>query len=350
MAIPETVEYPRIHLALDNCFASKRWTQPDEWMQIARDVGIFCVEASADTGCDPLYMGTEYLTDWVEDVRKNTQRHSVRVVNLYSGHGTYATLGLGHPDERIRRRMADLWLKPLIDIAQKLGAGVGFFCHAFPAITLKDAGLYRKAEVQLEEVLAEVARYAADRELPTCCVEQMYTPHQPPWTIRGARDLLSAVFRRAKAPFYLTIDTGHQLGQSRFLRSLDGDETARNAHLYADETDCSTYNWLLQLGRYSPIVHLQQTVGERSSHLAFTDENNRIGNINALRVIESLKKSFETEWADGMPPNVQDMYLTLEVFAGTEEREQEILDKIAASVHYWREFIPEDGKRLNELV
>lgn len=39
---------PRIHLAVDNCFASKRWTKPAEWMQIAYDAGITCIEASAD--------------------------------------------------------------------------------------------------------------------------------------------------------------------------------------------------------------------------------------------------------------------------------------------------------------
>jgi len=33
------MEYPRIYLAIDNCFASKRWTTPAEWMDIAKEAG-----------------------------------------------------------------------------------------------------------------------------------------------------------------------------------------------------------------------------------------------------------------------------------------------------------------------
>ncbi|MBL8120181.1 MAG: hypothetical protein JNJ78_21800, partial [Anaerolineae bacterium] len=94
--------FPRIYLALDNCFASKRWTQPHEWMQIAREAGVFAIEASADNECDPLYNTPETLNDWLKAVESATEQSGVRVVNLYSGHGTYATLGLAHHDVRVR--------------------------------------------------------------------------------------------------------------------------------------------------------------------------------------------------------------------------------------------------------
>ena len=50
--------YPRIYLAIDNCFASKRWSTPADWMKVISDAGIYYVEASADNECDPLYSGT----------------------------------------------------------------------------------------------------------------------------------------------------------------------------------------------------------------------------------------------------------------------------------------------------
>ena len=71
---------PRIFLAIDNCFAYKRWT------------------ASA--------------------------RYGPRVVNIYSGHGTYSTLGLGHPDQRVRDVMHRKWMEPMMDAAADLGAGL----------------------------------------------------------------------------------------------------------------------------------------------------------------------------------------------------------------------------------
>ena len=45
---------PKIYLAIDNCFGSKRWTEPREWMDTIKSLGVYYVEASADTECDPL--------------------------------------------------------------------------------------------------------------------------------------------------------------------------------------------------------------------------------------------------------------------------------------------------------
>lgn len=87
---------PKIYLGVDNCFASKRWTRPADWMDVIRDLGLFYVEASADTECDPLYMGGAYIAEWIRDVRKQQDRTGILVKNLYSGHGTYATLGMAH--------------------------------------------------------------------------------------------------------------------------------------------------------------------------------------------------------------------------------------------------------------
>src|SRR5689334_14776051 len=94
--------YPRLHLALDNCFASKRWTEPAEWMTIAAEADVYCIEASADNECDPLYSTPDSLRDWINNIHATSHKTGVKVVNLYSGHGTYATLGLAHPDQRVR--------------------------------------------------------------------------------------------------------------------------------------------------------------------------------------------------------------------------------------------------------
>jgi len=390
---------PRIHLAIDNCFASKRWTRPREWMEVIRGLGLTCIEASADTECDPLYGGAAVLADWGREVQAAERATGCTVVNLYSGHGTYATLGLTHHDERVRERMLRQWLLPMVDLAADLGAGLGFFCHAFSDAVLQDPAAYRETYTELAARLAEVARHAGRRDLAgRVGVEQMYTPHQPPWTVDGSIDLLRRVVAQAGQPFHLTIDVGHQSGQHRFQRPDAprlathlaacragapnqglwlGPRTAYAAfdqlvaappagdaagiavilssydaypHLFAGPQDADPYHWLERLGRWSPIVHLQQTDGRSSGHAPFTAERNRSGIIKPAEVLRALQRGFTQPAPAGLPPPVADIYLTLEVFTSTGELPHDQLQRLAESVRHWRTAVPHDGLPLDQLA
>lgn len=68
-----TVEYPRVYLAIDNCFASKRWTEPAEWLGVIKDMGVRFVEASADNECAPLYGDADYLKGWQKQIKNKRQ-------------------------------------------------------------------------------------------------------------------------------------------------------------------------------------------------------------------------------------------------------------------------------------
>jgi len=391
--------YPRVHLAIDNCFASKRWTDPFEWARIVQQLGLRCVEASADNECDPLYADPGYLEEWVGEVQSACKQAGVRVVNLYSGHGTYTTLGLAHPDRRNQERILNQWLKVMIANAAQLGAGLGFFCHAFNERTLQDPRAYAKAERALCRRLAEVAAYAQQCGLKAIGLEQMYSPHQIPWTLEGAQRLLREIYRRCDRPFYLTLDTGHQFGQRKFLRPTSlqlrqalqalrasgklerglwlGPEVAythfrraalapksqeeihlqrmveemdRYPYLFASFDDGDTYLWLRKFACYSPIIHLQQTDGKSSSHLPFTEENNRQGIIRAEEVLQAMVDSYNRQPEPHMPPRCEEIYLTLEIFSSTADLPNEVLDGLAESVAYWRRHIPKDGLTLGELI
>ena len=80
---------PKIYLAIDNCFASKRWTQPREWMRVIRELGLTGVEASADAECDPLYMGAEFTRDWIEDVKRQCAPVSYTHLTPISGRRSF---------------------------------------------------------------------------------------------------------------------------------------------------------------------------------------------------------------------------------------------------------------------
>jgi D-erythrulose 1-phosphate 3-epimerase len=389
---------PKIYLAVDNCFASKRWTRPAEWMELLGRMGITCVEASADNECDPLYMDREYLERWVQEVKSESRKSGVRVVNLYSGHGTYTTLGLAHHDIAVRNRIQHEWLKPMADIAAKLGAGLGFYCHAFSDSVLQNPQAYNETEADLYARLADIAKYSRDVGVRTPGVEQMYTPHQIPWTIEGSKRLLKEVFRFSQSPFYLTLDTGHQSGQSKFLRPdarqigemaarfrKDGyqpsfwlgpisayelfqqmihepfekqaayieqiiSEMELYPYLFAKQSDGDTYRWLEELGCYSPIVHLQQTTGGSSAHQPFTEEYNRKGIIFGEPLLMALEKAYQTPDGGGFPPKCEEIYLTLEIFSSTSEMNTDIMKKIQDSIQYWRQFIPIDGMKLSKAI
>ena len=388
---------PRIILGMDNCFAAKRWIRPKEWMKLIRDMGLFFVEASADTECDPLYMGDEFTSDWILDVQKCSKETGVAVKNVYSGHGTYVTRGISHYDDRIIARFRDQWMKKQMDTAQALGAGFGFFAHGFEELLLQDAEKYAKKLEGLYDTLAELAQYAAQIGLSSIGIEQMYSPHQPPWTIEGAKTLLKEVHRRSGQPFYITVDLGHMNGQQYFARpseayirekialaksgkpakrvwvgsrkaheyyvqAIEGrislDEAVRsiledieqNPQLFSQPQDWDIYHWIRELGCYSPIMHLQQSDGKSSPHWPFSEEYNQKGVVKAEEVIRALATAYEAPEDDQMPPKCDEIVLTFEPFISTAGNVYDLVDELKESVAYWRKWIPEDGMRLSKIV
>jgi sugar phosphate isomerase/epimerase len=388
---------PKIYLAIDNCFASQRWTRPGDWMRLIADMGVNHVEASAYNEIDPLYSTEIYRQKWQDEVVEESLKTAVNICNLYSGHGTYSTTGLTHEDESVREHIMHDWIKKMIDTSCALEAGLGYFCHAFNNTILQDKEKYSFHLEDLYDRLAGLAEYAAHRGLKSMGLEQMYTPHQVPWTIKGARELMENVFGRSGKPIYITIDVGHQSGQRKFLKPdqktleklLDavksgnkienywlGIEKAydmfheavtdpagqqkekineileladEHNYLFAEYDDGDPYNWLSTLGCYSPIIHLQQTDGNVSAHWPFNDRYNAGGIITGDKVLDSLADSYRHTYT-GMPPKCDEIYLTIEVFAETSELPYDILKKLEESVLYWRDFIPEDGLSLDELL
>lgn len=371
--------YPRIHLAIDNCVFYKRWTRPDEWAEKISSLGLRYVEASADTELDPLYMGKDYLSDWTKRVQSAEQKYGIKVCNLYSGHGTYTTLGLAHTEKAVRDHMIKHWFFPMVRIAGKLKCGMGFFAHAFNHNILQNNVEYDHYVDILTDALAEINRYAYNVGCGHLAVEQMYTPHQYPWRINDTKSLIADVSHRSGHDFYFTEDVGHH--HPRFLRPtkqrliqegnvwLGSDNAFRlyrecgitaweaieadmdqNPHLFTTKKDCDCYEMLRQLGCYSPIVHLQQTNGKQSSHLPFTSKENERGIITGEKILRALKGAYDQPVAMTMPERVSDIYLTLELFSGTTSIMADVLDACRESVAYWRQFVPQDGMFLDELV
>lgn len=385
---------PRLYLCIDNCFAYKRWVKPLDWMLLIRDMGVLYVEQSADTECDPMYMGADYMREWAGWVRRDSEKTGVEVMNVYSGHGTYTTCGMTHWHDGVRRRFLDGWMKAQVDTAAAVGAGFGFFAHGVEQGELQSPDACDARLEQLYGDLAELAAHARDKGLPGLSIEQMYAPHMPPWTLRGAETLLREVYARGGAPLYLTLDIGHMNGQQFFQRptreailarirdrhgaprpwlgterahrlcveaelgAINAEaaadailaDVAANPHLFAGPEDCGIRGWVEALGQYANIVHLQQTDGKSSPHWPFTEHYNQLGIASGEQLIASLSAAFARPPIDGLPAPVHAVALTLEPFMGTLANPYAAVEDIAASVAYWRRFVPRDGMRLSEAV
>lgn len=228
-------------------------------------------------------------------------------------------------------------------------------------------------------------------------LEQMYTPHMPPWTIDGARTLLQRVYAQSGAPFYLTIDLGHMNGQQYFQRpdeervlslirlarqgmpqrrvwlgtanamaiyraAVQGEiqqskaverilaDIEKNPHLFASPQDGDIWAWTRALGQYSPIIHLQQSDGKSSPHWPFSSEYNEKGVVSGEKLMEALCQAYAQEAVDGLPAPCEEIVLTLEPFIATAANVYDFLDDLEQSVRYWRRFLPRDGMTLQEAA
>lgn len=378
-------KYPRIHLAVDNCFAIKRWVHPKDWMKVIHDIGnISCIQASTDNEIDPLFNTTDFRNRWVKQVRKYEKEYGLKVVSFYSGYATYRTVGLASSDKSSREKLKNDYFKNIVDVASKLGAQVGNTLSAFSEPVLNDPSLFKQTEEYLEDNLTDMAEYAAQKNV-LFGYEQMYTPNQGFWTINGSRKWMKKIYTKVKRPMYITIDTAHQVGQRRFFKPTDeelsemvrlGDtqgfrlrETLtcmveskkydmeaikqkmdEYEYLFAEPADTDVYQWFSSLGCYSPLVHLQQTDGTFSSHKPFTSQYNKTGIIKPDKVLSAIANSYKREAQEGMPPRVKDIYLAFEIFFGITESAKDILAAIKESIEYWRSFIPQDGMEINELI
>jgi sugar phosphate isomerase/epimerase len=392
------MHYPKIYLVLDNCFAIKRWVKPEDWMRVSRDIGFKYIEASTDNEVDPIFVPSDYLADWSEEVKKFQKDSGMQVKNFYTGYQTYRTVGLAHHDSRVRDKLYREWLMPLVRYAAELEAGIGFSLFAFPDHVLQDPNEYEKTMKTVLEIMSRLVTHAWEAGPVPISVEQMYAPHQPPWTIEGSKNFLKNLYALTGKPSYITIDVGHQVGQKRFIRpDVDtirenlksfragewvenmwlGPETAyslffdavkgqesgdnwaiskisaemdRYPYLFAQEEDGDTYRWLEELACYSPIIHMQQNNGISSHHAPFTEANNRDGIIEGKRLLETIARSYVQEQDDGMPPRCDEICLSFELFAANTDMNYDTIHRIQETVCYWRQFVPEDGVRLDQLL
>jgi hypothetical protein len=372
-------KYPRVHLAIDNCFAIKRWPRPHEWARVIKEDigGIFCVEASTDLEIDPQFCNREYINQWIDEAKFCESKYDTKITSFYSGYVTYRSVSLLNWSKLYREQFLSNYVYATIDLAKEFDALAGGTLQAFSDDILQSPTKFLEAEKMLNDYAILCSEYANKKGV-IYGFEQMYTPTQGWWRINDVKKYLREIYSVSQSPLYTTIDTAHMAGQHLFhyptdqmLRTMSLNRSCSGCNIpdevkkmiesgsdyediktciekypywFSEREDSDVYRWLEELACYSPIMHLQQTNGSYSSHKPFTKKYNENGIIKPKEVLESIVKCYDQPVDFKMPPRVKDIYLSFELFFGVTDSKYEIIDAMKESVAYWRNIISEDGQ------
>ena len=380
---------PRIYMVWDNCSVIKRFVKPSEWLRLAKDLGFSYVQASTDNEIDPLFSSEDYMDEWFREAKKAQEKSGVKIVNFYTGYQTYRTVGFGHFYRPMADHLKDNWAKRLMRRAKDLGsAGIGFSFFAVPDKLLQNPYEFYELEERMIEIMRDLGEYAVELGIDLS-MEQMYVPYQPPFTIAQAEDYLKRCYTPYKCLSYITLDTGHMIGQAKFLKpdreeieqsfkktlpdvwlgadsayelwafyKEKGDfkkgaaeiekEINNYPYLFAETRDTDEFEWFRSLAKYSPIVHMQQTDGKTAGHASFTAKKNESGIITGKNLFSAIADCYSNE--NDIIPRTENIYLSFELFYSNMATKREIFSQLKESLDYWRQFVPYDGITLNEVL
>jgi sugar phosphate isomerase/epimerase len=260
-----------IFLGVNNGFAAKVWPEPEAWARIiAKELGIKQVQFSFDL-FDPTISESACTTE-CSKILKAVETERLDLHSTFTGLIIYSQNHLAHPSPDMRAA-AYRWYQKAIDFSAKLGAqACGGYIGAMSAVDFADPSRRQFLRSVLIDYVHNLACSAAALGLKYFLWEPMPTPREIPHNPEEAVAILEAVNSASPIPVYLCFDLGHC---NSFDFDMPGDP----------------HFWFERLLPWIRIVHLQQTDGIADHHWPFTPEYNKVGIIDAKRIIEIAKDS-----------------------------------------------------------
>jgi sugar phosphate isomerase/epimerase len=254
-------------LGINLGFAINKYIEPEVWTRIVReDLGLRYVQFVADL-LNPFWP-REYVDKELRRINDAVKRYDLVVESLFTSAFTRVN-HLMNPDGEARKIWLD-WFKRFLDMGRALGvknAGSHFGIMTFDTYDNPD-----KRKFILDEAVKgwqELTFYAKDLGYDCLIFEPMSVPREMANTIGETRELLDAVNAKCGVPLKVCLDVGHAPHPS--------------------ERD--PYLWIEALAALSPVIHLQQTVLNKSNHAPFTEETNKTGIITREKVMEAVRKA-----------------------------------------------------------
>lgn len=295
-----------------------RFADPDDLIEaIARDIRIRDIQLTHEF-INPSWPAP-VIRRMTRDMQRALSRTGVRVTSGMTG--PYGRLNhFGHPDRDVRRYYVD-WFKTFADITADLGGtSVG---TQFAIFTYRDFDDAQRREDLIQIAIgcwAEVAEHAKTAGLDYVFWEPMSVGREFGETIEEALALQSRLTQADMAvPMWMMADIDH------------GDVTSPNS----DDTD--PYAWARAVPPVSPIIHIKQSMMDKSGHRPFTADFNAKGAIQP----EPLLKAFDEGGAT-------DNEICLELsFKEREPNDRQVISQIAESVAFWAPHLDSGVQDLN---
>ena len=292
-------------LGIDLGFARNRYEEPEAWTKIVREeLGLGYVSMVADI-LNPVWPA-DYLKKLIDRINNNLKEYDINVDACFTSALTRVPHVM-HYDEQMRRYYID-WFKKFFAITAKLGCKVGG--SHFGIMSFADYDSEKKRAAILEEGVKgwqELSFYAQDLGFECLIFEPMSVPREMGNKNEECKELMAMVNNNSGVPMKICLDVGHAP--------------------HPDERD--PYTWIEQLGADSPMIHLQQTVLNRSNHSPFTEEFNEQGIIKPESVLKALKKSGATKALMAFEISHKEHFDT----------EFTIIQDLKESVEYWRPWV-----------
>ncbi len=291
----------RLRLGINTCFAVKRWPRPADWAPIVADrLKLTLVEHSFDL----VEASAGSRDDAAAELRRAADSAGLTIGSTFTGLAAYSYNQLLSPDPGARVAARE-WFGGAIDFTGRIGAAAtGGHVGAFSVPDWRDAGRRTERWEGMRTDLADLAGAARSHGLDALLVENLAAAREPS-TMAMVRDLITEG-DATHVPVRLALDVGHMC-----VTGTSGD-------------DRDPYAWLRDLGRSAFEVQLQQSDAAGDHHWPFTPELNRLGRIDADRVIDALGEG-----------GVEEIGLILEIIPAFEQDDDAVLDDLAASVDYW---------------
>jgi len=295
-----------------------RFAEPDDLIEtIARDIRIRDIQLTHE------FINPSWPAPVVRRLTKQMaaalHRTGARITSGMTG--PYGRLNhFGHPDRDVRRYYID-WFKTFADIIGDLGGtSVG---TQFAIFTFKDYDDEKRRNELLKIAIdcwAEVADHAKDAGLEYVFWEPMSVGREFGETIAACMSLQDQITAADMAiPMWVMADIDH------------GDVTSANP----DDTD--PYAWARAVPEVSPIIHIKQSMMDKSGHRPFTAEYNAKGAIQPDLLLQAFKEG-------GASNNEICLELS---FKEREPNDRQVIPQIAESVAFWAPHIDSGATELN---
>lgn len=283
-----------------------RFAEPDDLIHaIARDIRVRDIQLTHEF-INPSWPAP-VIRRLTRDTVRALQRTGCRVTSGMTG--PYGRLNhFGHPDRDVRRYYVD-WFKTFADIIGDLGgSSVG---TQFAIFTYRDFDDVARREELINiavDCWAEVADHAKSAGLSYVFWEPMSVGREFGETIAESVKLQDRLTAADMAiPMWMMADIDH------------GDVTSSNP----DDTD--PYAWARAVPKISPIIHIKQSMMDKSGHRPFTSEFNAKGAIQPEPLLKALAQG-------GAESNEICLELS---FKEREPNDREVIAQIAESVAFW---------------